>query len=103
MYVHVCAVAYGVFDWCDVAQPRVTIVYVPRVTIAMLPDVALLEVFDFYVHGTPGMSTVWHTSKSANKTWYKLVHVCRKWRNVIFGSPVRLDLRLYCTVGTPVM
>ena len=60
----------------------------PRVTIAVLPDVALLEIFDFYVHGA---------------LWYRLVQVCRRWRNVVFGSPGRLGLRLYCTTGTPVM
>ena len=70
--------------WCDVAQ---VLPHVPRVTIAMLPDVALLEIFDFYVHGA---------------LWYRLVQVCRKWRNVVFGSPGRLGLRLYCTAGTPV-
>jgi hypothetical protein len=34
--------------------------------------------------------------------WHTLVHVCRKWRNVVFGSPRRLDLRLRCTSSTPV-
>ena len=60
-------------DWCDLA----------RVTIDMLPDVALLEIFDFYVDWT-GMNA-WHT----------LVHVCRNWRNVVYGSPRRLDLKLH--------
>jgi hypothetical protein len=81
---------------CDVDVPPVMISippYVPRVTIDMLPDVALLEIFDFYVHGT------WEGPAA----WYKLVHVSRKWRNVVFGSPSRLDLRLYCKAGTPVM
>jgi hypothetical protein len=59
------------------------------VTINILPDDALLEIFDFYV-GEP--RTAWHT----------LVHVCQKWRNVVFGSPRRLNLRLYCTASTPV-
>jgi hypothetical protein len=67
-------------DWCDVA----------RVTIDVLPDVALLQIFDFY------MDEVWMGS------WKILVHVCRKWRNIAFGSPRRLNLRLYCNVGTPV-
>ena len=60
----------------------------------MLPEVALLEIFDFYVHDEfwGGLCNVWHN----------LVHVCRKWRNVVFGSPGRLDLRLYCTSRTPV-
>jgi hypothetical protein len=34
--------------------------------------------------------------------WYKLVHVCRQWRNIILESPSRLDLHLYCTNGVPV-
>jgi hypothetical protein len=28
------------------------------------------------------------------------VHVCRQWRTVVFGSPRRLNLRLYCTTKT---
>ena len=60
----------------------------------MLPDVALLEIFDFYLHN----HETWELP-----TWHKLVHVCRKWRNIVFGSPVRLDLRLYCRDRTPVM
>ena len=34
--------------------------------------------------------------------WQSLVHVCRRWRSVVFGSPRRLNLRLYCTTRTPV-
>ncbi|KAH9979261.1 hypothetical protein BGW80DRAFT_1454936 [Lactifluus volemus] len=34
--------------------------------------------------------------------WFKLVHVCRQWRNIILESPSRLDLHLLCTVGVPV-
>jgi hypothetical protein len=57
----------------------------------MLPDVALLEIFDFYV---------WNTHKV--QAWHRLLHVCRKWRHVVFGSPLRLNLRLYCRANTPV-
>ena len=31
-----------------------------------------------------------------------LVHVCRKWRQIIFDSPHRLNLRILCTYRTPV-
>jgi hypothetical protein len=62
-------------NWCDVAQ---------------LPDVALLRVFDFCV------------DNPRIYTWYTLVHVCRKWRSIVFGSPRRLDLRLHCNTSTPV-
>ena len=59
-------------------------------TIDTLPDVALLEIFDFYMY------------EKQIEAWYALVHVCRKWRKVVFGSPRRLNLRLYCRAGTPV-
>ena len=62
---------------------------VARVTIDMLPDVALLGIFDFYV-GEAGLS------------WHVLVHVCQTWRNVVFGSPRRLGLKLHCGASTPV-
>ena len=29
--------------------------------------------------------------------------VCRRWRQIIFTSPLGLNLRLYCTYGTPVL
>ena len=34
--------------------------------------------------------------------WHTLIHVCRKWRYIIFASPRVLNLRLLCTIGTPV-
>ena len=57
-------------------------------TIDVLPDVALLTIFDSYVD---------------IQEWKTLVHVCRKWRNVVFGSPRRLNLQLICKASTPVM
>ena len=80
MYVHLLHNGMNrLMGWCDVA----------RVTIDMLPHVALLKIFDFYV------------DEAWIEEWYTLVHVCQKWRNIVFGSPRRLDLRLYCTAGTP--
>ena len=32
--------------------------------------------------------------------WQWLVHVCRRWRYLVFGSPRRLNLRLRCTPET---
>ena len=60
----------------------------------MVPDVALLEIFRFYVDDA-------HARKDS-QAWHTLVHVCRKWRNVVFGSPRRLKLRLRCKAWTPV-
>jgi hypothetical protein len=34
--------------------------------------------------------------------WPKFVHVCQRWRYIIFASSLRLDLRLLCTDRTPV-
>ncbi|KAI0253190.1 hypothetical protein BJV78DRAFT_219274 [Lactifluus subvellereus] len=61
-------------------------------TIEALPEDVLLEIFDFYKLAS--ITLAWG--------WYKLVHVCRRWRYVIFASQHRLDLRLLCTYGTPV-
>src|SRR5260221_5208216 len=38
---------------------------------------------------------------SAVESWQLLVHVCRRWRSLVFGSPRRLNLRLFCTPETP--
>ena len=70
---------------CDVAQ----------VTIDVLPDVALLRIFDFCTDRG-------HIMGKEIPAWHRLVHVCRKWRNVIFGSPRRLELLLYCRASTPI-
>jgi hypothetical protein len=63
------------------------------VTIGSLPDNVLLEIFDFYLVDTRGYSA---------RPWHVLVHVCQKWRYIVFASPRRLDLRLLCTERTPV-
>ena len=36
------------------------------------------------------------------EAWQTLVHVCRRWRHLVFRSPRRLNLRLYCAPQTPV-
>ena len=47
------------------------------------------------------MDSEWPTLHVRRK-WHTLVHVCRKWRNVVFGSPRRLKLQLFCGARTPV-
>ena len=54
----------------------------------MLPHVALLEIFSFY--------------SEEIDAWHTLVHVCRYWRDLVFGSPRRLGLRLWYKARTPV-
>jgi len=61
------------------------------VTIEVLPNTVLVEIFSFYVDRPGADEDVWHT----------LVHVCRRWRSVVFDSPRRLHLRLLCTPKRP--
>ena len=35
--------------------------------------------------------------------WRILVHVCHRWRQIVFASPRRLDLQIPCTLSTPLM
>jgi hypothetical protein len=62
----------------------------------MFPDDVLLEIFDFYVNKDQDGYL-----KDEKEVWQTLVHVCRRWRSVVFGSPRRLKLRLVCTSVTP--
>ncbi|KAF8494670.1 hypothetical protein F5888DRAFT_639386 [Russula emetica] len=38
--------------------------------------------------------------KQRTEEWMTLTHVCRRWRCVVFQSPRRLNLRLFCTHKT---
>ena len=58
----------------------------------MLPDEVLLIIFDFCADED--------VLKKDIEAWQTLVHVCRRWRNVVFGSPRRLNLRLVYTSRT---
>lgn len=89
-------------DWYDVGQ---MIKYMPpddafprqrQVRIDMLPGDALLITFGFFLDDSDSESKA--TSMNG---WHTLVHVCQKWRNVVFRSPHRLNLQLQCTPRTP--
>jgi hypothetical protein len=68
------------------------------ISIDVLSDDILLEVFDFYMDEDEDESAY---SKREIEAWQSLVHVCRRWRSIVFGSPRRLNLRLLYTPGTP--
>ena len=57
-----------------------------NMTMDVLPDDVLLLVFDCYLA---------HPSRV--ESWHTLVHVCRRWRSLVFESPRRLNLRIACT------
>ena len=64
------------------------------ISIDALPDDVLLPIFHSYLHeGDP-------RPEALTRAWQSLIHVCRRWRSVVYGSPRRLDLRLLCTDST---
>jgi hypothetical protein len=74
--------------------------------IDVLPDDALLVVFDFCMDQDVNqyllrLSLTTNRAKKRMEVWQSLVHVCRRWRSLVFGSPRRLNLQLVCTVKTP--
>jgi hypothetical protein len=77
----------------------------PRTSIRDLDDDSLLNIFHFCrssiierdAHG----NILWGHWGS-ERWWYKLVHVCQRWRLLILGSVSHLGLCLVCTHGTPV-
>jgi hypothetical protein len=63
-------------------------------TINILTDDVLLETFIFCLRRTD------EALYSCMLAWHRLVHVCQRWRQIIFSSPRRLNLQLLCTHGT---
>jgi hypothetical protein len=72
-------------------------VYVGQATANKLTDDALLGIFDSYLSD----NSVSDRLQNVNK-WHTLVHVCRRWRDLVFVSPRRLNLRLLCRKARPV-
>jgi hypothetical protein len=70
--------------------------FYPGVTISKLPDDVLLEIFVYVTRAEA------EGSRYVEDGWRTLVHVCKQWRSVVFSSPRRLDLRLFCTNRRPV-
>ncbi len=66
-------------------------------TIDILPDDIFREIFasclpDPYAYGDP---------IERMRLWQRLVHVCQRWRQIIYASPYYLDLHIYCSNRTP--
>jgi hypothetical protein len=68
----------------------------------MLPDDVQLEILAIYLNEVlDDYEDDLHLILAWQQAWQTLVHVCRRWRTVVFGSPRRLNLRLVCDKGTP--
>ena len=72
-------------NWCDI----------DGVTVDILPDDVLLVIFDYYVAEADEVCEYY-------EEWQILVHVCQKWRYVVFQSPLRLNIRILCSARTRV-
>ena len=82
----------------------------PRIaSIHILDDDSLLHVFYLYrpyllgedeghVARLEGGRRRW----DRERWWYKLAHVCHRWRSILLGSASYLGISLVCTYGTPV-
>jgi hypothetical protein len=82
-------------------------------SIHILDDDSLLHIFYLYrpfILGEDddnldyGQRRLWGGNEGwvRGRWWYRLAHVCRRWRNIILGSASYLDLSLVCTFGTPI-
>ncbi|KAI0302772.1 hypothetical protein BC826DRAFT_432283 [Russula brevipes] len=69
-------------DCCDVGRAA------PAVN--KLTDDSLLDIFDIY------LDSISPRELGSIDRWHTLVHVCRRWRDLVFASPRRLNLRLLC-------
>ncbi|KAH9972657.1 hypothetical protein BGW80DRAFT_1459742 [Lactifluus volemus] len=63
--------------------------------IKALPNEILLTIFDFCQAAAIKEPYSWLVCWPP--VWCELVHVCQRWRYVVFSSPLRLGLRLYCS------
>jgi hypothetical protein len=71
------------------------------ISIDWLPDDVLLTIFDHFC--ALEYHKQYHSEKKKEiEAWLPLVHVSRRWRTVVFGSPRRLNLRIFCKPATPV-
>jgi hypothetical protein len=79
------------------------------VSIHILDDDSLLNIFYLYRPFFLGEDEIDYNRLLGGRKhwdrghwWYKLTHVCKRWRNLILGSASYLGLTLVCTTGTPV-
>ncbi|KAN0128564.1 hypothetical protein V8E53_013609 [Lactarius tabidus] len=67
-----------------------------RVPIDNFPEDVLLEIFDAYrqdIEPLPRYENIWNSRDG----WWKLAHVCPRWRRVVLSSPTRLHVHLLFT------
>ncbi|KAH9963467.1 hypothetical protein BJV74DRAFT_335527 [Russula compacta] len=78
-----------------------------RTSIHILNDDVLVNIFHLYLPTPlPVLEDLNHILNDVERhqelCWYKLEHVCRRWRSLILASAFHLRLSLLCTYRTPV-
>src|SRR5487761_1073332 len=70
--------------------------YVGRLTIDVLSDDVLICIFNLYRIGrrSPHSDGPWR--------WQPLIHVCQRWRHIIFTCPHHLRVQVECNATTNV-
>ena len=81
---------------------------VPVISIYVFSDELLLRIF---YHSQPFLldedgadddDTLEVKKWDSERWWYKLAHVCRKWRHLVFASASHMGLSIVCSYGTSV-
>ncbi|KAH9042840.1 hypothetical protein EDB84DRAFT_897826 [Lactarius hengduanensis] len=75
---------------CRTNEQRRTGPLSQQVTIQMFSGDIVFDIFCHCLDPTP-------------QIWPTLACVCQRWRQLVFASPLGLNLRLHCTYGTPVL
>ncbi len=74
----------------------------PRATIDTLPDDVFLEIFYVYLELEEAPYHLPRMGNFGEDDWHTLVHVCRRWRGLVFAWSRHFNLRLFCTNTRPV-
>lgn len=81
---------------------------VPVISIYVFSDELLLRIFCHYQpflfdeYGADDEDTLEVTKWDSERWWYKLAHVCRKWRHLVLASASHMGLSIVCSYATPV-
>jgi hypothetical protein len=78
------------FRKCQCLRHSLMYSFFRQVSIVNLSNELLLNIFRYYLDACP-------------QFWPRLVHICRKWRHIVFTSQQALHLRLFCARGTPAL
>ncbi|KAH9024080.1 hypothetical protein EDB84DRAFT_447785 [Lactarius hengduanensis] len=72
----------------------------PTTTINTLLDNVFIEIFSLCRKDEVDQVVGHVTESDRSWKWYRLAHVCRTWRHIMFASSRHLSLDLLCTHGT---